>query len=217
MKIYLLSGLGADERLFKNLRPIAGYEFVPLAYPKPGKCKTLAEYAALLVKKYKFKAPFMIGGVSIGGMLAQEVAQIVRPEKLILISTIRFRNEFPPFLRMVDNGFTRRLLVKSFLEVIAGFGDKFTHKSPEGRALFYDMLHASDPDFLKFGAGATLAWQPPHISVPFVRFHGSADKVFPISRIKGCIEIKNGGHFMIYEKGDQISEILTDRLAKFTS
>lgn len=214
MKIYLLSGLGADERLFDKLVPFDGFEFVPLKYIKPAGAENLSEYAQLVVETYDLKPPFILGGVSIGGMIAQEIAQIIRPEKLILISTIRFRNEFPEFLRIVNNGLTRSLLEKSFLEVLAAVGDKFTKKSDDGRKLFYDMLHDSDADFMKFGAGATLSWYPPASDIPFIRIHGSKDKVFPISRIKGCIEIKDGSHFMIYDKGEEINQIIADHLVE---
>lgn len=212
MKIYLFSGLGADERLFDKLISFDGFEFVPLKYIKPAGAKSLSEYARLLVRKYDFEPPFILAGVSIGGMIAQEIAQIIRPEKLILISTIRFRNEIPEFLRIVNNGLTRSLLEKSFLEILAAFGDKFTKKSDDGRKLFYDMLHDSDADFMKFGASATLCWYPPITDIPVIRLHGSKDKVFPISRIKECIEIKDGSHFMIYDKGEEINQVLVDHL-----
>lgn len=212
MKIYLLSGLGADERLFNKLGPIEGHEIVILKYVKPAGANSLAEYAQLLVDAYIFEAPFILGGVSIGGMIAQEIAQILRPEKLILISSIRFRKEFPEFLRIVNNGLTRSLLEKSFLEMIAALGDKFTKKSEAGRKLFFEMIRDSDPDFMKFGAGATLDWHPPKTGIPVIRLHGTKDRVFPISRIKGCIEIKGGEHFMIYEKGAEITEVLAGAL-----
>lgn len=217
MKIYLFSGLGADERLFDNLSPIPGYEYETLKCVKPGTAISLADYAKILVDQYHFEPPFLLGGVSIGGMIAQEIAQLIQPEMLILISTVRFRNELPEFLRIVNSSFTRSLLEKSFLEKIAAIGDKFTKKSAAGRKLFYDMLHDSDRDFMKFGAGATLGWHPPQTKVPFIRLHGTEDKVFPISRIKGeCIEIKNGAHFMTFEKGEKISGILRDKLTRLT-
>ncbi len=212
VKIYLFSGLGADERLFDQLTPLEGYEYVAIKYLKPSGSKTLSDYAQLLVDTYRFEQPFILGGVSIGGMIAQEIAEIIRPEKLILISTVRFTSEFPVFLRMVNNGFARILIKKPLLEMLAAVADRFTKKSNLGRKLFYDMLHDSDADFMKFGARAALSWHPPVTDIPVIRFHGSKDKVFPISRIKRCIEIKDGSHFMIFDRGVEISQVLRTRL-----
>lgn len=214
MKIYLFSGLGADERLFSKLKPIEGYEYVALPFIHPGNSKTLADYAALLVEEYRFETPCIFGGVSIGGMIAQEVAQIVKPEKLLLISTLQFSNELPPVFKLGNNAFTKSLLSKPLLEVAATIGDKFTIKSKEGRKLFYDMLHASEGDFMKFGFGVVLGWQPPVAQVPVIRLHGTNDRVFPLSRVKNAITIKGGNHFMVYEKGEEIGDIIGKELNK---
>ncbi|NEN25212.1 alpha/beta hydrolase [Cryomorpha ignava] len=212
MKVYLFSGLGADERLFQKLKPVPGYEYVPLPYVHPGNSEALADYAALLVEAYRFETPCIFGGVSIGGMIAQEIAQIVRPEKLLLISTLQFRSELPGVFKLGDNKFTKSLLSKPLLDAAASLGDKFTVKSKEGRKLFYDMLRDSEADFMKFGFGVVLGWQPPKAQVPVIRIHGNKDRVFPLSRIKECIKIKGGNHFMVYEKGEEIGEILRGEL-----
>lgn len=212
MNVYLFSGLGADERLFQKLKPVAGYEYVPLPYVHPGKSETLADYAALLVEAYRFETPCIFGGVSIGGMIAQEVAQIVKPEKLLLISTLQFRNELPGLFKLGNNNFTKSLLSKPLLDAAAALGDKFTIKSKDGRKLFYQMLHDSEADFMKFGFGVVLGWQPPKAEVPVIRIHGTNDRVFPLSRIKDAIEIQGGNHFMVYEKGEEIGEILKEEL-----
>ena len=214
MKIYLFSGLGADERLFQKLKAIQGYEYVALPFVHPGNSKTLADYAALMVDEYRFETPCIFGGVSIGGMIAQEIAQIVKPEKLLLISTLQFRNELPPIFKVGNNEFTKSLLSKPLLEAAAALGDKFTIKSEEGRKLFYEMLHDSDADFMKFGFGVVLGWQPPPAQVPVIRMHGTNDRVFWPSRIKNGIKIKGGNHFMIYEKGEELGEIIHRELSK---
>ncbi len=212
MKVYLFSGLGADERLFQKLKPVSGYTYVPLPYVHPGKSQTLSEYADLMIDEYKFETPCVLGGVSIGGMIAQEIAQKVKPEKLLLISTIQYRKELPGIFKLGNNSFTKSLLSKPLLDVVAKVGDKFTVKSKDGRKLFYDMLRDSEADFLTFGFGVVLGWQPPIAQVPVIRIHGNRDGVFPFSRIKDSIKIKGGNHFMVYEKGEEIGEILKGEL-----
>ena len=214
MNIYLFSGLGADERLFRNLKPIPGYTYIPVPYVPPASANTLAEYASLMIAAHNFQTPCIFGGVSIGGMIAQEVAQIIKSEKLILISTIQLRNELPGLFKLANNGIVKALLNKPVLEIIAAVGDKFTIKSTEGRELFYAMLRDSNPSFMKFGAGVVMNWEPPKANVPVIRIHGTTDRVFPLSRIneKDCKLIEGGNHFMIYEKGVEIGEVLASEL-----
>lgn len=214
MNIYLFCGLGADERLFQKLKPIQGYTYVPVPFVLPASANTLSEYASLMISAHNFQSPCIFAGVSIGGMIAQEVAQIIKPEKLILISTIQFRHEKPSLFKWVNNGFIKALLSKPVLEIIAAVGDKFTIKSPEGRELFYAMLRDSSPSFMKFGAGVVMDWVPPKANVPVIRIHGTADRVFPLSRIdnKDCKLIDGGNHFMIYERGEEIGEVLANAI-----
>ena len=214
MNIYLFSGLGADERLFKKLKPIPGYTYVPVPYVPPASANTLADYASLMIAANKFQTPCIFGGVSIGGMIAQEVAQILKPEKLILISTIQHRDEKPNLFNWANNGFVKAMLSKPVLKIVAALGDKFTIKSSEGRELFYAMLRDSNPSFMKFGAGVVMDWKPPKATVPIIRIHGTVDRVFPLSRIneKACKLIEGGNHFMIYEKGEEIGSVLADAL-----
>ena len=219
MNIYLFSGLGADERLFQKLKPIPGYTYVPVPYVHPASANTLADYAKLMISTYNFQTPCIFAGVSIGGMIAQEVAQIIKPEKLILISTIQFRNELPKLFKWANNGFVKALLNKPVLEIIAAVGDKFTIKSPEGRELFYAMLRDSNPAFMKFGAGVVMDWEPPKANVPVIRMHGTNDRVFPLSRIeeKGCKVINGGNHFMVFERGMEIGGLIEKELSLLSS
>ena len=214
MNIYLFSGLGADERLFQKLKPIPGYTYVPVPYVRPASANTLADYASLLISAHNFRTPCIFGGVSIGGMIAQEVAQLMKPEKLILISTIQFEDETPGLFKWANTGFIKALLHKPILELIAAVGDRFTIKSPEGRELFYSMLRDSDSSFMKFGAGVVMDWDPPKANVPVIRIHGTADRVFPLSRINATdiSLIEGGNHFMVYEKGEEIGELLANEL-----
>ena len=214
MNIYLFSGLGADERLFQKLKPIPGYTYVPVPYVRPASANTLADYASLLISAHNFRTPCIFAGVSIGGMIAQEVAQLIKPGKLILISTIQHSDELPGLFKWANTGFIKAMLHKPVLELIATVADKFTIKSPEGRKLFYAMLRDADRSFMKFGAGVVMDWDPSMANVSVIRIHGDQDRVFPLSRIhkKDCMLVEGGNHFMIYEKGEEIGEMLAQVL-----
>lgn len=215
MKLYMLSGLGADGRIFERLaKHLPEVEIVALPWLPPGNAADLAAYAQLFHQEYPLKPPFVLGGVSMGGMVAQEWAKLAQPESLVLISTACQRREFPWLIRLAHSFGVTRLMRKPALVWLGAVADRFTTKSAKGRSLFYDMLHAADPNLMKFGARATAAWQPCGTDVPVVRIHGTADRVFPKHRLQTPAHlIHKGSHFMIVDRVGDIAEVLRRELA----
>ena len=217
MKVYFFSGLGADARLFQRLEAPEGFEFVTLDYIPQGNSLSIGDYARLLSDHYDFEEPFILGGVSIGGMIVQELAQISKPKAVILISTAMSRSEMPflfTIARQLPIGF---LMNKSFLLAFAKMLDPFTIKSEEGRKLFLDMLRDTPADFLEFGSKAILKWRPPITAVKTIRIHGTRDRVFPAKKISNVQIIEGGNHFMVFEKAGEIAEILGEELVDYHS
>ncbi len=207
-KIYLLPGLGADHRLFERLPPTPGVEWKPLPWLPVGEAKTAADYARKLAAHHRLESPYMLGGVSLGGLVAQEWAKIARPEGVVLISTLGSEKEMPPFVRATGNIGMHRMLGKSMLVGVARIADRFTFKSPRGRELFVDMLRNSPPELLRFGTDATFTWKHGPLNAPVLRIHGNRDMVFPLGRISEAEVIDGGNHYMIYEKAEEIAAII---------
>src|SRR6056297_2185408 len=122
------------------------------------------------------------------------------------------RSEMPLLFDWVRRLGLSAVWSKSVLEPVASMADRFTIKSPEGRKLFMEMLRDSDPDFMRFGAKAILEWSPPQVDVPVIRIHGTVDRVFPFSKVRNAIPIKGGNHFMIFERAQEITDILEKSL-----
>jgi hypothetical protein len=96
------------------------------------------------------------------------------------------------------------LRISKLADLFMGF------KTEEQRAMFYDMLRGNGEDFLHFSVGAVLEWQnatPP--DVPFIQIIGTKDKLFKQTKIPNAIMIEGSGHFTAFEKGKEVSEIIT--------
>lgn len=204
----MLSGLGADMRIYRHFDLGPQYEIVALPWLPVGESKTLGDYARLLHSHYAPEPPFALGGVSMGGMLAQEWARLARPEHLILISTATSRADMAGAIRLAAGLHVGPLLSKSILTTLGVMGDKFTSKTKKGRSLFLDMLRESDAALLEFGARAILDWSPPGVEVPYTRIHGTLDRVFPYGKWEDCRTVEGGNHFMIFDKGATISKMV---------
>src|SRR4051812_45161996 len=96
--VYLMPGLGLDQRIFENLS-IEAVNQVRLNWLEPERKEPLREYVRRLAGSIKDnRRPIALVGHSFGGIVMQEMQQLVRADKLILLSTIVSAHELPlPF------------------------------------------------------------------------------------------------------------------------
>ncbi|MBL3657687.1 hypothetical protein [Fulvivirga sediminis] len=99
MKIYAISGLGADERAFYKLQ--LQYPIVHLPWKTPLLGDSLRTYAQRFVNDIDDSKPFALLGLSFGGMVVVEIGKILKPEKTIIISSAPTKNELPNSLRII--------------------------------------------------------------------------------------------------------------------
>ncbi len=213
-KIFLISGLGADTRLYNNIDLIDN-EVIRVDWIEPNLTDTLATYAQKIIHQYHIKNNSIVIGTSLGGMIAVEIAKLVPLNKVILISSIKTINEAPwyfttfrrlPLYRPMSGEVLKKL---GFL-MRPVFG-KFT---ADDLWVFEDMLKKSSPKFVKWAIGAVLAWKNETIPPNVYHLIGDKDMVFPYKQIKNATVIKGGTHIMVFDKAKQINKILKGILKK---
>ena len=149
IRVYLISGLGADKRLYKNIS-LPGYEVIATDWLLPDINDTLTTYAQSIVKQYDIEDNSIVIGVSLGGIIAVEIAKQVELNKVILISSIKTDSEAPWYFQLF-----RKLpvyeITPSNLFPRLGFLIRplFGKMAPADLDLFRDMLKKSSPVFLK--------------------------------------------------------------------
>jgi hypothetical protein len=75
MKAYFISGMAADARVFRHIRLPEGYEPVYLDWIDPVPHESLRSYALRLAERIDKNHPFILLGLSFGGMLGTEIAK----------------------------------------------------------------------------------------------------------------------------------------------
>lgn len=212
MKLYCLSGLGVDERAFRNIE-IENVELVHIAWIDPLKNETLEHYAKRLFEETKPENGYNLLGVSFGGMIAAEFAKIKKPNKLFLVSTINNSSELSLSFKI---GMALRIykLVPSKLLRKSNFITNYIFgvENESDKLLLKQILHDTDSKFLKWAINAIFNWnnsaKPTGITI-----HGTKDKIFPIHNDVNY-KIKNGGHLMIINYAKEISEIIKNEMHK---
>jgi pimeloyl-ACP methyl ester carboxylesterase len=213
-KIYLIAGLGADSRLFKNIKLPAGYEIILVDWHIPVYNDTLTSYAQGVVEQYYIQDNSTVIGVSLGGMISVEIAKQVTLDKVILISSIKADKEAPWYFKLFRNLPVYKVIPGNLMTHV-GFLIKpiFGKMAPDDLALFKSMLHNSSPVFLKWAMRAVLYWKNAVEISNLYHIIGDKDLVFPHTNIKNpTAVIKGGTHIMVFDKANEINTLLANIL-----
>lgn len=206
-KVYVFSGLGADERVFQKLN---FSEFSPtfIKWTTPAKDETLEEYAKSLLRQIDSERPILIG-LSFGGMMAMEVAKHIATEKIIVIASAKTKNEIPFYYRLAGKLKLHRLIPKKGVTQTNFITDWFFGaESDADKILLKQILLDTDPVFLKWAIDKLANWNNTTVPKNTIHIHGTSDHVLPYTFVSSTITIKNGGHFMTLNKAEELNKIL---------
>lgn len=214
MKVYFISGLGADRRAFFKIKLPPGYTPVYLDWITPLRKETLTQYAQRFSEAIEPKEELIIIGLSFGGMLACELAPFVNPKKIIIISSLANRQEQPWYFRLAGKFGLYKLISPALyrnatlLHRFLGAGDR------EMKAIVYNYVKNADPDFIRWSLHVIVHWQH-HDRLPnLYHIHGSRDHLLPIRYVRADYIIEKGGHLMIMNHANEVNKIINEILAK---
>ncbi|MFT5702671.1 MAG: pimeloyl-ACP methyl ester carboxylesterase [Rickettsiales bacterium] len=213
MKIYAISGLGADERVFDFLK--LDYELVPIKWIAPKDNEDISKYSLRLSKIIDQSEKYVILGVSFGSLIAVEMSKKLNPEMTILISFVETSKELRWIYRLVGKLKLINLIPKSLLippkKLIQFLFDAKNTK------LLNKILDDTDPNFAKWALRVLLNWESDYKLKNSLKINGTKDKLIPPPRITDGVKlIKDGGHFMVVDKADEISREINSSLALIT-
>jgi pimeloyl-ACP methyl ester carboxylesterase len=207
-KIFLIPGMGADTRIYKNI-DLQGNELIFVDWIDPEPTDTLATYAQKLILQYTIQPGSIVIGNSLGGMLAIEIAKVIPMEKVILISSIRTIDEAPGYFSVFKLLPVYKLIPGKWM-TRSGFLLRFAFgkMKDEDLWLFKDMLQNTSPVFLKWSMGAVVHWDNKVIPPNVYQTTGDKDTMFPYKKLKEAELIKGGTHIMIFDKVEHVNKIL---------
>jgi pimeloyl-ACP methyl ester carboxylesterase len=211
LNIYLISGLGADRTVFRNLRfsEAAKIHYLDWIPPKPN--ESLRGYALRLAEAIDTSAPFNLIGLSFGGMLATEIANTLQSQKTILISSIPTKRELPWHFHLFGRlGINKIIPAVKPKRVPRFISSVFGVESKADALFFQQLLNNTDLRFTKWAMNSILKWDRIESPAGLIRIHGDKDKVLPMVHGKVDYIIKGAGHFMVFNRADEISKILAE-------
>jgi pimeloyl-ACP methyl ester carboxylesterase len=213
-KIYLIPGLGADARMYMPQLKVLSNALV-LEHRKPLKGETLVQYAKRLSAEVDTSEPFILIGTSLGGIIAIEMARIIHPDKVILISSIKHRGEMPVWMRAMRHLKLHNLLSgNNFIRFSnANVQRLITKRDTNVARLLVDMHNSADSEFIGWAINEVVNWKggkdyPKNVT----HIHGTKDRMFPHMNIKDAVYIKGGSHVMGLTQSQDVNKALLNAI-----
>lgn len=218
-RLVMIPGLGADARLFEPQRAaFPDLEVVEWIPPRPR--EPLSGYALRLAEGVKGDTPPVLVGVSMGGIVALEMARPLGALGMVLVASCRSRRAISrlalPFERagrMIPDPCLVRL--QRFRPGVSlAFGPA---GDGELRSLMA-MVAGADTGFVRWAGRVLLTWDPPpDLKVPIRHIHGSRDRIMPCRRAAPDRVVAGAGHLVNMTHAQQVNAFIADAARRFAA
>jgi pimeloyl-ACP methyl ester carboxylesterase len=214
VNVYFISGLGADRAVFRHIILPQGFTAHHLDWIKPQPDESLQHYALRLAEGIDRSQPFILLGLSMGGMMAVEIAKTYPAQSVILLSSIPVAQDLPKYYHWV--GGLRRIIPIGFFMKASVVKRFFTTETAEDKRMLKAMIRRVDPAFVKWAMGAILKWDCKDAPRNIVHIHGTADGILPCRFTHPHYKLRGAGHLAVLNRAKEINSILAEVLLPFS-
>lgn len=212
MKIYVVSGLGADFKVLEKIQFPKRHEIVFINWLIPLPNEEFSDYVKRMAEKVDGSEPFYLVGYSFGGLMVQEINKLKPAMKVVILGSIKSDKEKS---RLIKTGQLTRI---PKLLPVTFFNEKTTNMYSVVRKFFdprnpkvLQYFRVRDPYYLKWSVEKISDWkfdENPEV----VQIMGDKDIVFPIRNSKPDYVIKGGSHLFPVTKYKEVTSILEEVL-----
>jgi len=210
LKLYLIPGQGSDHRVFQDYHFDTSFiDTIHVRFLLPNRGERMLSYASRMAEQIDTNGYYAIMGVSLGGMIACELADKLNPDKVFIVSSAKNRKELPvgyrtqryvPIYSIVPAGIVK---AGSFVLQPLFEPDRKRHKQ-----VFKSMLKDMDKRFIKRAIRLIVTWNREQSPEKVVHIHGAKDSTIPIRRVEADYIIEEGSHMMTLNQAAEIQKII---------
>jgi len=195
--VYCMPGMAASPKIFEYINLPKPYKLHLLSWILPMKEESLSAYAKRMSERVSAVDSVLIG-VSFGGVLVQEMAKHIQVRKVIIVSSIKSRNELPLPIKMARTTNAHKLLPTQWinnLDALALFA--FGKGIQKRLKLYQKYLSERNPDYLDWSIDTLVHWDQEEADASVIHIHGKKDTVFPMKYLSKPFIAIEGGHAAI--------------------
>ncbi|MBC7557716.1 MAG: alpha/beta hydrolase [Chryseobacterium sp.] len=208
MKVYVISGLGADFTVLNKLKFDQSLKIIPIDWLIPNQNETLKDYAFRMAETISADEDFYLLGYSFGGILVQEIHKIKPAKKIVIIASIKSDTEKSLVMKAGKMTKITQILPLKFYGSGPTESYAFIRKIFDSKnANIMTYLHVRDPYYLKWSIQQILDWKMEKMP-DVIQILGENDLVFPLKNSQPDYVIKGGTHLFPLTKYKEVSKIL---------
>lgn len=154
-------------------------------------------------------------GVSFGGVLVQEMSKYLPGCQVVIVSSIKSKDELPLSMKMAKKTNAHKLLPMQWINNLDNlslfvFGEGIQRRL----ALYQKYLSERNPDYLSWAIDSLVNWDKTEVSKNIIHIHGEKDTVFPIKNLLHPFMKIKGGHAAIITQAHWFNKELSKILLK---
>ncbi len=209
--VYCMPGLAANPTIFEKIElPKEKFKIHWLDWLLPKKKESLEDYSRRMCSRVKHENPVLIG-VSFGGVVVQEMAQFLDPLRVIIISSVKTKEELPRRMKLARRTGLFKVLPTSLASHVDAFENLVMGDFAKKRVQLYKKyLSITDTRYLDWAIEKMVCWDRTSPLPGVVHIHGDKDEILPYRYIKGCITVEGGTHIMIINRFRWFNEHLEE-------
>lgn len=210
MKLYVISGLGADFKVLEKINFPESLEVVFLDWLIPENKEDFHHYVERMADRVDDSEPFALLGYSFGGLIVQEIDKIKSAEKVVIMGSIKSDKEKSRFIKFGEISRITKYLPQSMFNVksAAIYSVARNIVDPKNPKLM-EYFTVRDQYYLKWGIEKVSDWKFEE-NPKVIQILGSKDIVFPVKYSKPDYIVQNGTHLFPATKPKQVSKILNE-------
>ena len=214
VNLYCMPGMAASPKIFEFISLPKSIKIHLLSWIPPLKDEPLTDYAIRMCERVTQTNPILLG-VSFGGVLVQEMSKYLPGCQVVIVSSIKSKDELPLSMKMAKKTNAHKLLPMQWINNLDNlslfvFGEGIQKRL----ALYQKYLSERNPDYLSWAIDSLVNWDKTEISNNIIHIHGEKDTVFPIKNLSHpFIKIK-GGHAAIITQAHWFNKELSKILLK---
>lgn len=210
MKVYIVSGLGADFKALEKLQFNENIEPVFLDWLMPEERESFPHYVERMAARVDDSEPFYLLGYSFGGIIVQEIHKRKAAEKVVILASIKAGKERSRFMELGRITKIPKYLPARFYnqKSAAAYAVVRRYFDPTNPKLL-EYFTVREPYYLKWSVEKIVEWNGTE-NPETIQIMGDKDIVFPIKNSSPDFVIKGGTHLFPVMKPKPVSKILAD-------
>lgn len=211
MKLYVISGLGADFSVLEKIKFPEDLEVVFLDWLIPEYGESMQHYVQKMADRIDDSEPFYLLGYSFGGVIVQEIDKIKPAEKIVILGSIKSANEKSGYIKVgaitkIPHYLPQFLFNEKSALAYSFFRKLVDPKNPK----IMEYFTLRNPYYLKWCVEKMSDWKSKEINPKVVQILADRDIVFPLKYSKPEYIVKNATHLFPVTKAKEVSRILSE-------